>query len=272
MKIALCLTGLLGGLEGRNGSGKTIDPRNGFYWYYKNLLKDNDVDVFFHTWGNQSEELIKLYSPKKYLFEEQIDFSKIDYEFYGCSDYEELFRKENTTLFKSFTDEDEANLKDIIYRSSSKWFSTHKSISLKKEYELENKFKYDFVVVTRFDIALTKKIDFSLLKKGILYLSERGQEQKTAKNAFNDLIFLGDSRIMDLFSTIYDLRNNYSVDAISSCYEHILRKKIKWESIFGYNKNTYILRWNQHLMRYYPQPYYFIRHSLREIKRKFLNV
>jgi hypothetical protein len=26
MKIALCLTGLLGGLEGRNGSGKTIDP------------------------------------------------------------------------------------------------------------------------------------------------------------------------------------------------------------------------------------------------------
>ena len=65
MRIALCLTGLLGGLKGRNGIGKTIDPLNVFYWFNKNIFQNNDVDVFFHTWSDSKFDLVSIYEPKK---------------------------------------------------------------------------------------------------------------------------------------------------------------------------------------------------------------
>ena len=52
MRIALCLTGLLGGLNGKSGEGKIIDPRNGLFWYKKNVIEGNNVDVFFHSWND----------------------------------------------------------------------------------------------------------------------------------------------------------------------------------------------------------------------------
>ena len=82
MRIALCLSGLLGGLSGKNGNGRTIDPRNGYYWFNKNILKNHIVDVFFHTWGDFDDNLISLYKPKKYVFEKKSEFLDIDYKFY----------------------------------------------------------------------------------------------------------------------------------------------------------------------------------------------
>tara|TARA_B100000886_G_C20400296_1_gene482245 strand:- start:5 stop:826 length:822 start_codon:yes stop_codon:yes gene_type:complete len=272
MRIALCLTGLLGGLNGKNGIGKKIDPRNGHYWFNINILKNQIVDVFFHTWGDFDSNLVSLYNPKKYLFETQSDFSEVDYKFYNCNSYDELYKKENKLNKNYVTNIEEVKiLKDQIFRSNSKWASTYKVINLKKEYENENNFEYDFVIISRFDIALTEKIDFSKLKKNILYLSKRGKKQAARNFAFNDLIFLGDSQIIDLFVEIFPQRNKYSIDPIFGCYEHINKNCIRWDSIFEFGENTFILRWNQHLMKYDPQLYYFIKHKLREIKKNFLN-
>tara|TARA_Y100001960_G_C14751867_1_gene868946 strand:- start:1608 stop:2429 length:822 start_codon:yes stop_codon:yes gene_type:complete len=272
MRIALCLTGLLGGLNGRNGIGKTIDPRNGYYWYNKNIFKGNKIDVFIHTWQENDFNLIDLYKPKAYIIEDQINFSNLDYNFYGCESYEDLYLKEerlnNNYVFNNSEVED---LKGLIFRSNSKWNSTHKVIKLKKEYEKKYRFKYDFVIISRFDIALTKKINFYKLNKEILYLSARGVNQSNADRSFNDLIFLGDSKVIDLFAQIYTERNKYSVDPTYACYEHIIKNKINWADFFQYEKNTFLFRWNQNLMKFSPQPYYFIRHKLRQIKRKILN-
>jgi len=273
MRIALCLTGLLGGLKGRNGIGKTIDPLNGFYWFNKNIFQNNDVDVFFHTWSDSKFDLVSIYEPKKYLIENQENFSGIDSQFYGFESYESLYVNENR-LDQSYvcSQEEIIDFKNLIFRANSKWASFTKAIKLKSEYEEENNFKYDFVVTTRFDVALVKRIDFSSLKKHTLYLSKRNEKQAGEDRAFNDLIFIGDSNVLNLFSKLFDERYKYSIDPIYSCYDHIVYKEIKWQNYFEFDKDIRILRWNQHLMRFNPQPYYFIRHSLREIKRKFLNV
>ncbi len=272
MRIALCLTGLLGGLNGRNGIGRIIDPRNGFYWYDKNIIKGNNVDVFFHKWNNEGYDLVKLYNPKAYKIENQKDFSKINFRFYKCDSYEDLFRKEEKLNKKNIINpNDIESLKGSIFRAHSKWASTYNVIKQKIEFENKFRFKYDYVIISRFDIALTKKIEFDKLNKNKLYLSSRGINQSNSNRSFNDLIFMGDSYQIDLFADIYNNLNKYSVDPTFATYDHIKKYKIDWEHHFDYNKDTFILRWNQHLMRFSPQPYYFIKHNLREIKRKVLD-
>lgn len=273
LRIALCLTGLIGGLRGRNGVGKAIDPINGHHWYNKNLLQKNNVDIFFHTWSNSKNDLVSIYKPKKYLIERQDNFSEINSQFYGFDSYESFYKKENK-LNESYvcSDKEITNFKNLIFRSHSKWTSTYKVIKLKIEYEQENDFKYDFVIISRFDIALKKRINFSNLEKQILYLSERNENQKGRDRAFNDLIFMGGSSVVELFSELIKNIQNYSVDPIYACYDHIKSKEIKWASYFRYGKDTFILRWNQHLMTKSPEIYYYIKHNLREIKRKVFNV
>lgn len=73
MKIALCLHGLFD--SATDFSSKGID---GFNHIKKRILKDNDVDIFIHSWELEKINLItNLYKPKKFLFEKQIDFSPI---------------------------------------------------------------------------------------------------------------------------------------------------------------------------------------------------
>lgn len=73
MKIALCLHGLFD--SATDFSSKGID---GFNHINKNILKNNDVDIFIHSWELEKVNLItNLYKPKKFLFEKQIDFSSI---------------------------------------------------------------------------------------------------------------------------------------------------------------------------------------------------
>ena len=268
MKIALCLSGLLGGLNGKNGKGKQIDPRNGHYWFKKNIIQNNHVDVFIHSWGDINYDLISLYNPKNTLFEKQKYFKDSDFKFYGCNSYKQLFYRENQNQRKDLNDKEIIKLKDQIFRSSSKWYSLFKSVQLKKDYEQINNFQYDFVVISRFDIALTEKINFKELEKNKIYLSDRGINQELKGSSFNDLIFLGDTKTINSFSQIFKKRGEYSIDPIKSCYQHIDKLGLNWESIFDYNKDTFLLRWNQHLMRYNPQPFFFIKHHLREIKRK----
>ena len=78
MKIALCLSGVVGKLytnkQGYQWEGD-IDFRIGHHFFKKHLLDVNDVDVFIHCWDEKYEDIIvKLYEPKKYIFEKQIEF------------------------------------------------------------------------------------------------------------------------------------------------------------------------------------------------------
>lgn len=71
MRIALCITGKLGG-TGKFGSGEPINLDFAYYHYVKHLfdIPGNKVDVYCHYWSdNKNENINRLYKPVREEFE-----------------------------------------------------------------------------------------------------------------------------------------------------------------------------------------------------------
>ena len=89
-----------------------------------------DFDIFVHCWSYDLEnEIIKLYQPKKYLFEDN-----------------KVYNDEITKLCKNEND----------FGGISQALTIKKSIELKEEYEKINNFQYDIVIIYRYDIFYGK--------------------------------------------------------------------------------------------------------------------
>ena len=126
---------------------------------YKNIIKQNNADVFFHCWYDKKEageeiknggicyyknrkknyimpqnldkDIVELYKPKKYIIEPQ-KFLQIK------------------------------NKKDIDCMSGlSMYYSIMKANDLVREYEIENNFRYDFVIKMRYDMYCDKPLILS---------------------------------------------------------------------------------------------------------------
>lgn len=70
MKVALCLHGNFN--SNYDNHSKGID---GFKYIEKHILKKFNTDVFIHSWDLKNKKrIIKLYKPKKAIFQSQIDF------------------------------------------------------------------------------------------------------------------------------------------------------------------------------------------------------
>ena len=65
MKIALCLTGLVGTDDKYGIGSKTINYKIGQKHFKKHVIDVNDeVDVYLHSWSTEYEErLLDVYSP-----------------------------------------------------------------------------------------------------------------------------------------------------------------------------------------------------------------
>ena len=139
MKIAICLSGLIGSTA-KGGKGKNIDYKITKKYFKKNLYQnDIKIDYFFHCWKNKFEkDILELYSPKIHKFEKPII-------------------KNN-------------NLTDKEYGAISKNYSNKKSVELKSLYEKKNNFTYDLVILTRFDILILKKLNLKDLYKNKFYV------------------------------------------------------------------------------------------------------
>ena len=130
MRTAICFNGLVGSTH-----GKSHDLQGDFKkcfeisspLYREHIIDKNDTDIFVHSWSTILEnEIINTYNPKKHLIETQIIF---DIPGYVKGDF---------------------NRTQSHY---SRWYSAKKVIDLKNEYERENNFKYDCVMLARFDLA-----------------------------------------------------------------------------------------------------------------------
>lgn len=218
MKIAFCLFGVVGGDKGKSGTGSPTEVlKIGHEFIDKNIFQHNDVDVFIHTWTTEEKENIEsLYKPKKAIYQEQIDFEVPSHV--GGSEK----RKKN---------------------HYSRWYSTKKTLELKKQYEEENNFEYDFVMVCRFDIAFRKKLDFNdydnyyfyagnwnrvhdaygnQIKNRLYYnimsdptIDKSGFVQRMGGYPYNeeglvDFWFFGGSETMDEFGELYDNLDEYT--------------------------------------------------------------
>jgi hypothetical protein len=141
MKIAVCFSGQI-----RTG----IENHPNIKEFFGKLY--NECDFFIHTWNfseyktyngsniskkptiepiEKFEQIKKLYSPKKII----VDIKHIAYE----------------TAEK--------------YGIQPLWYSFWKSIELKKQYEMENNFKYDYVIKFRPDLVLNYNTCDDLIKE-----------------------------------------------------------------------------------------------------------
>jgi len=196
MKTALCLYGKIGGTTGKNGAGEPIDFRDCFTHIKKHIIDINNCDIFIHCWSTEyTKALLKLYKPKKSIFEPQIQFN---------------------TALKSAKD------KNHEFICKSRWYSNKQTLLLKKQYEEENNFKYDFVMVSRFDLMFFVDFDFSKLDPSFLHASNwndpaRGitkanKVNRTLKNRrLLDMWFLGSSDFMGSFALLYDHIYEYAI-------------------------------------------------------------
>ncbi len=188
MKIALCLHGVVGNIYTDKDNyvwTRDVDYRIGLEHYQRRLFSVNDaeIDVFIHSWSTAYEEQLRRdYKPKKWLFEEQIDFGK-------------------ETRARNFC--------------KSRWYSTKAAVALKRAYEQEQDFEYDWVVLSRFDLALFKDMVLSKYDPNMFYPGHHEWSPDKIfieqEPIFCDYFYYAASRKMDAFSTLYDHWERYEL-------------------------------------------------------------
>ena len=194
MKVALCLHGTVGNVytNKKNYEYKNdVDYRIGLEHYKKHLFNHNDVDIFIHCWNKKyKDEIISDYSPKNHIFENQIDF--------GLETKRLSFMK-------------------------SRWFSQKRVLSLKKEYEEKNNFKYDYVMVSRFDLALKSNLIFENFDSNKFWAPNDQETVESSRHTemFLDYFFFSNSQNMDNFGALYD-----NLDSIREWKKNNLNKDL----------------------------------------------
>jgi hypothetical protein len=212
MRIAWCLSG---------------QPRNyeqGLEYTKRNLLDHHDVDVFFHAWHDPDkvgqkfdsapwiddagsyqpdvkENLLDIYKPKKHSFEKPIQFiDESNYE----SDF--VWSPEHTNIGFSFT------------------YSLLQANELKKKYEQENNFKYDWVFRARFDWALNHPINFDELDSNFIYIPDFEKSFETPNNPHcSDQFAFSSSKNMDVYTQLFsNIRKHWENMEIKHMGENLL--------------------------------------------------
>tara|TARA_R110000796_G_scaffold85872_1_gene186081 strand:+ start:1038 stop:1706 length:669 start_codon:yes stop_codon:yes gene_type:complete len=161
MKIALCFYG---------------EARHVVLCYdkiYENLIKNNDVDVFIHTWRNKDfSDALEIYNPISFHVSSPMTFN---------------FKKKHPVNY---------------YNCLPQAYSISSVRKLKMDYELENNFKYDIVIKTRFDLMPLNTIDFSKIPLDKINVCSQRQPNS---RWFDDNLTITNSI---LFDKLFDMFNH----------------------------------------------------------------
>jgi hypothetical protein len=205
-RIAVCLCG-----QSRTWNYCKENIKN----FYDNSFADSnniEVDYFIHTWDintwrypnqhhhhfhdepfTEYEDLCNFFNPKKFEIE----------------NHESFIEKRNVLY---------PNVQYITWESL--YHSIKKCILLKRNYELENNFEYDIVIKARFDCFYNPKSRFVTQYTGALRAYTTHSISKMKKeffaNNFDEAIFFGDSKTMDLLSQVGDLHMEKKFDFLKN--------------------------------------------------------
>lgn len=134
-----------------------------------------DYDVFYHTWSLEpsvSKLLKETYNPTRFMEESPLDKSK------------------------------ESSFGSMLY-------SIMMANELKKQYEVENNFRYDLVIKTRFDLVFPKTAkfptDYRMWPRTIYSVNGNVGINHTdyENHGISDVLFWGDSQSMDIATNVY---------------------------------------------------------------------
>jgi hypothetical protein len=145
MKIAFCLSGQPRFVE------KGVDS------FQKNILKNNNVDIFIHNWYDKNNKNKKFDSSQFYLD------SKTGHQSEKTESILNNLSPKKIILEQPKNFEEFSHLVDLPTAKQTKlasmFYSMYRCNQLKKEYEHENGFIYDLVIKTRIDIEYNQQLD-----------------------------------------------------------------------------------------------------------------
>lgn len=193
-KIAVCLSGQARHWKVAAANIKKFFDYSKVHQFHRNV--PIETDFFIHTWDINTWRYPKQMHTN-YYNEKHEDLEGIKQAFSPKAIKQETWDK------------------DLFIRAwDSMFYSFEKSLLLKREYELQNNINYDAVIKARLDIVYdpNQQIPFHAIYPGITGLvpgmcySSKPINKFTYEfnyNTFDDVLFYGDSRTMDLVGGLY---------------------------------------------------------------------
>ena len=180
-RAALCIRGAVSKIASRFTYKNSIYTSNEPYINYKsvynsikkhiiNANSDFDVDIFFQSWSYDiKNELVQLYNPVSYSFEDNSIYAdEIEDKCQIASDFGGI----------------------------SQALAIQKVLTLKEEYENNNGFKYDIVILFRPDILIFTDMIFSKYDLSYFYTDGHPENQ-------GDIHFVMNSEHANTFKNLY---------------------------------------------------------------------
>lgn len=211
-KVAICLRGAISKITNKFKTAESL-YNNGKYINYKavynsimehiiNANPQYEFDFYIHCWNIDLEnELVKLYNPKSYLFE-------------------------NNNNYKDEIINDLINTKQPLnnFGVNSQFLSMTKSLKLMQD----NLIDYQYVILYRPDVLLFKNIDLNLYKNDEIYVN--GHQYGG-----------GDFHVIMNLKNSYDFINIYNTTkTINPVTTHDLHGKIKIFVEYFLNKKIFV--------------------------------
>ena len=140
--------------------------------YIVNENKNYKIDFFCHSWNEDLEDsLVEIYNPKS-------------------------IQTENNNFY--INEIEQNNGIGDKFSLISQALSTKKSIELKEQYEKENNFEYDIVILYRYDVLIWKKMDLNDYN-----LNEENIYVNAHPNCGGDFHFLMNNNNSKIFKNLY---------------------------------------------------------------------
>lgn len=191
-------------------SGQPRSFQKGYQFVKKNLIDNNDCDVFIHTWENDvydCKDVIDLYKPVSYKIEK---FPEGEFD-------KKYTNTPNPSVFPA-------------RNSVMAYYSIFQSMLLKIDNELKTK-QYDWVVKTRFDYAVNGRLPFDQLDKNKLYIPNC--RVVPTRDFGNDQFAFGSSSVMnDYMSTYINLDTFYNM-GVQMNGEEMMRANLHKHNLIG---------------------------------------
>jgi hypothetical protein len=187
MKIALCF------------SGQARAIKTGFEYYKRNLLDLYDVDVYFHSWNSENNQVyLDTYKPKNFKFEDalNVDLSK----------YTRIPAK----------------------RPAKNIYSMYYSMNECRKLIQGN---YDWVIRARTDYALNVDLKFHTLDSSKLYIPD--EHQNVERDAGNDQFAASSQSNMEKYLSTFENIDRYYDNGCELGGETLMQANLRAHGLIG---------------------------------------
>jgi len=205
MKIALCISG---------------QPRmweKGFEYHYKNIIKDNDVTVFLHSWEMPAEQMQAI--SEKY------------------NAYSFITSPNPTIDLSKYTNTPSPSpnwkVKDGRMSTYAQLYAIKECMQTKCDYEKYTNMKFDWVVRSRFDFAINVRIPFEEMDNSKLYIPNC--RMSSNRNFGNDQFAFSSSNNMDKYADAYNHIDKFYDSGVQYMMEDFMSANWKRNDLVGNN-------------------------------------